>query len=221
VLYRDLLGLSYGETAEQMGTSVNAVTMLLYRGRQRLRESLGVTSGGLGWWRWLKQSGTAQVAVAKGAAAVVVAAGLATGGAVAAGRAARAAAPVETETVAAAVAAKGSLAEVAARTPHVPVLGSVARHAKASDGARSNVTLASTPPVTGTETQASAARPPTAPPTTSILRVPAVPLSALPSPTVAATVTVVTPITAATVTVPTVTAATVSTPITTVTVPIP
>ena len=34
VVYRDVLGLSYGETAEQMGKSVNAVTMLLHRGRQ-------------------------------------------------------------------------------------------------------------------------------------------------------------------------------------------
>jgi len=215
VLYRDLLGLSYGETADQMGTSVNAVTMLLYRGRQRLRETLGVTSGGLGWWRWLKQSGTAQVAVAKGAAAVVVAAGLATGGVVAAGRAARVVAPARTETVVA-VAAKGSLAAAVVRTPDAPAHGSVPRHAKANDGATSKVTVTSTQAVTGTATQA-----PARPPTTSILRVPTIPLSALPSPTVAATVTVVTPITAATVTIPTVTAATVSTPLTTVTVPIP
>ena len=47
VLYRDVLGLSYGETAEQMGTSVNAVTMLLHRGRQRLRQTLAATVGGL------------------------------------------------------------------------------------------------------------------------------------------------------------------------------
>ena len=45
VLYRDVLGLSYGETAEQMGTTVNAVTMLLHRGRLRLRRTLfGVRS---------------------------------------------------------------------------------------------------------------------------------------------------------------------------------
>ena len=219
VLYRDLLGLSYGETADQMGTSVNAVTMLLYRGRQRLRETLGVTSGGVGWWRWLKQSGTAQVAVAKGAAVVVVAAGLATGGAVVAGRAAGVAAPVRTEAVVA-VAARGSLGAAVVRTPAAPMHGSASRHAEANDGVTSNAIVASTRAVTGAATQA-AARTPTTPPTTSILRVPAVPLSALPSPTVAATVTVVTPITAATVTLPTVTAATVSTPLTTVTVPIP
>ena len=71
VLYRDVLGLSYGETAEQMGTSVNAVTMLLHRGRQRLRQTLAATVGGLGLWRWSKHAGMPQVAVVKGAAAVV------------------------------------------------------------------------------------------------------------------------------------------------------
>ena len=93
VLYRDVLGLSYGETAEQMGTTVNAVTMLLHRGRLRLRETLGVTVGGVGVWRWLRRAGTPQVAVAKGAGAIVLAGGLATGGIVTAGHAARAAAP--------------------------------------------------------------------------------------------------------------------------------
>src|SRR5262245_30650347 len=93
VLYRDVLGLSYGETAEQMGTSVNAVTMLLHRGRRRLRQSLGVTTGGVGVWRWVRHAGMPQVAVVKGAAAVLVAAGLATGGVVAA----RVVAPIGTD----------------------------------------------------------------------------------------------------------------------------
>src|SRR5205814_8568684 len=44
VLYRDVLGLSYGETAEQMGRSVNAVTMLLDRKSTRLNSShLGIS----------------------------------------------------------------------------------------------------------------------------------------------------------------------------------
>jgi len=73
VLYRDVLGLSYGETAEQMGRSVNAVTMLLHRGRKRLRQTLAVTVGGVGSWRWVKQAGIQQVAVVKGVAAVVAA----------------------------------------------------------------------------------------------------------------------------------------------------
>src|ERR1700750_438284 len=98
VLYRDVLGLSYGETAEQMGTSVNAVTMLLHRGRQRLRQTLAVTGGGLGLWRWARRGGMAQAAAAKGAVAVVAAAGLATSGVVAA----RAVAPVGSQPSAAA-----------------------------------------------------------------------------------------------------------------------
>src|SRR5690348_17663168 len=56
-----------GETAQQMGRSVNAVTMLLHRGRRRLRQTLGVTAGGVGLWRWLRQAGTPQAAIAKGA----------------------------------------------------------------------------------------------------------------------------------------------------------
>ncbi len=97
VVYRDVLGLSYDETAEQMGKSVNAVTMLLHRGRRRLRQTLGVTAGGFGLWRWLRQYGMPQAAVVKGAAAVVVAGGLATTGVVAA----RVIAPVGPEVAAA------------------------------------------------------------------------------------------------------------------------
>ena len=94
VVYRDVLGLSYDETAAQMGKSVNAVTMLLHRGRGRLRQTLGVTAGGFGLWRWLRQSGMSQAAVVKGAAAVVVAGGLATTGVVAA----RVIAPIGADT---------------------------------------------------------------------------------------------------------------------------
>jgi hypothetical protein len=65
VLYRDVLGLSYGETADRMGMSVNAVTMLLHRGRRRLREVLGVAAGAFGSWRWLREGGTPQVAAVK------------------------------------------------------------------------------------------------------------------------------------------------------------
>src|SRR5262249_27982778 len=110
VLYRDLLGLSYGETADQMGTTVNAVTMLLHRGRQRLRQTLGVTAAGVGLWRLLKRAGMPQVAVAKGATAVVVAAGLATAGIVAA----RVVAPIGSDATAAVAPRSESLA---ARTP--------------------------------------------------------------------------------------------------------
>src|SRR3989440_608408 len=70
VLYRDVLGFSYGETAEQMGTSVNAVTMLLHRGRRRLRQTLGVAVGGVGSWRGVRQGGTPPRAGGEGASAV-------------------------------------------------------------------------------------------------------------------------------------------------------
>ena len=226
VVYRDVLGLSYGETAEQMGTSVNAVTMLLHRGRRRLREALGVTSGGAGWWRWLTQGGDTQMAVAKGAAAVVVAAGLATGGVVAAGRAAREAAPVTPVAVAVAPAAR-STSLAAAATPTLGALadGSVRPRPGASHAARSKAAAASAQSVvvTGAATHGSVATPAAAPSTstaaaTTNLR------STLPSatlPEVAATVTVATPVTTVAVTTPTVTAATVTTPLTTVTLPIP
>ena len=226
VLYRDVLGLSYGETAEQMGTSVNAVTMLLHRGRRRLRQTLGVTVGGLGLWRWLRQAGTPQVAVVKGAAAVVAAAGLATSGIVAA----RAVAPVGTTVTAAAPATRsGSLEARAGPTPGGALaLHSARRHFKTGGGSRVSTAPASTAGFGGDATPASIASPtaeaaPSLLPST--LRVPTVSLSTLPIPTspatVAATVTVSTPITAVTVTTPTDTTATVTTPITTVTVPIP
>jgi RNA polymerase sigma-70 factor, ECF subfamily len=219
VLYRDVVGLSYDETAEQMGTSVNAVTMLLYRGRQRLREALGVTSGGAGWWRWLKQGGATQLAVAKGAAAVVVAAGLATGGVVAAGRAAREAAPVTTEAVAAAPAAEsGSLAAVARRTPRALTHGSTRPHIKEN----SVVASARSVGVAGVTTKGSVPAPTTAL-STSTARVTTnlLTLSSVTLPAVAATATVATPVATVTAATPTVTAATVTTPVTTVTLPIP
>jgi len=127
VLYRDVLGLSYGETADQMGTSVNAVTMLLHRGRRRLRQTLGVAAGGPGLWRWLKQGGTSQVTAVKGALAVVAAAGLATGGVVVAGRTVRAVAPVRADAAAAPLAQSASRAARALRT---------ARDGRATESAR-------------------------------------------------------------------------------------
>ena len=224
VLYRDVLGLSYGETAEQMGTSVNAVTMLLYRGRQRLRETLGVASGGVGLWRWLKQSAP-QAAVVKGAAVVVATAGLATGGIVAAGRAAQAVAPIRTDTTALPAARPGSLT-AAAGTPRAAFThGSNGRHAKAIGG--SELDRASAPtagagedasPGVGRSSTAAAVAPSLP---LAILRVPTVALPKLSIPTVAATVTLATPITTATLTASVGTTATVTTPITTITVPVP
>jgi RNA polymerase sigma-70 factor (ECF subfamily) len=225
VVYRDVLGLSYDETAAEMGKSVNAVTMLLHRGRGRLRQTLGVTAGGFGLWRWLRQSGMAQAAVVKGTAAVVVAGGLATTGVVAA----RVIAPIGPDTAAAAPATRfGSLTKGAERTPGgVLMLSSGSRHFKTAGGWRSSAAMQglsgddATPPATiGSSTTADASS--LLPSTVGVptVSVPTVPIPAPPV-TVAATVTVSTPITTVTVTAPTGTTATVTTPITTVTVPIP
>jgi RNA polymerase sigma factor (sigma-70 family) len=233
VLYRDVLGLSYGETAEQMGTSVNAVTMLLHRGRQRLRQTLAVTVGGLGLWRWSKQAGMPQVAVVKGAATVVAAAGLATAGIVAA----RTVAPIGTDKTAAAAPRLGRPAAPASRPGRLTAgggrapLGTLTHDSARSplkpiDGSRVRVAPTSTPGSFGEATPASVRSSTVevvAPALPSTLQVPTVSLPTLPIPTspvtVAATVTVSTPIISATVTTPIDLTAT--TPITTVTVPIP
>jgi len=215
VVYRDLLGLTYGETAEQMGASVNAVTMLLHRGRKRLRQTLGITASGIGLWRWLKHAGMPQVAVVKGAAAGVAADGLATSGIAAA----RVIAPIGTDMTAAAPATRS---EVVLR------LDSASGHFKTAGGSGMSPASASKQGSSGDATPAFA-RSSTVETTPSLLpstlRVPAVSLPRLPIPTspaqVAATVTVSAPITAVTLTTPTGTTATVSTPITTVTVPVP
>jgi RNA polymerase sigma-70 factor (ECF subfamily) len=224
VVYSDVLGLSYDETAAEMGKSVSAVTMLLHRGRRRLRQTLGVTAGGFGLWRWLRQSAMSQAAALKGAAAVVVAGGLATTGVVAA----RVVAPIGAETAAGAPATRsGSLAKGAERAPGgVLMLHAGSRHFQTTGGSSvSAVTQglsgADAAPATITSSTTADASsllpttvgvPPTSVPTVSIPTSPV---------TVAATVTVSTPITTVTVTTPTGTTATVTTPITTVTVPIP
>jgi len=224
VVYRDVLGLSYDETAAEMGKSVSAVTMLLHRGRRRLRQTLGVAAGGFGLWRWLRQSAMSQAAVVKGTAAVVVAGGLATTGVVAA----RVVAPIGAETAAAGPARpSGSLAKGAERTPGgVLMLHSGSHHFKTTDGSSVSAVTQdlsgadATPATIGSSTTAVASSllPSTAGvPTVSV---PTVAISTSPV-TVAATVAVSTPITSVTVTAPTGTTATVTTPITTVTVPIP
>jgi RNA polymerase sigma-70 factor, ECF subfamily len=226
VVYRDLLGLSYGETAEQMGKSVNAVTMLLHRGRGQLRQTLGVIAGGIGLWRWLRQTGMPQVTVVKGAAAVGVAAGLATTGVLAA----RVVAPIGTDTTAAApVTRSGSLTEGAGPSRGgASMADSTLRHAKKAGGSRVSAARAPTQGSAGDETAApvlSSTAGAAASPSPSTLRLPTASLPTLPtlaSPvTVAAKVTVSTPITALNVTLPTSTTATVTTPIATVTLPVP
>lgn len=218
VVYRDVLGLSYDETAEQMGKSVNAVTMLLHRGRRRLRQTLGVIAGGFGLRRWLRHAGMPQVAVAKGAAAVAVAAGLATTGVVAA----RVIASIGAHTAAAAATQSGGLTEGAGRTPGgVLMLDSARRHSKPAGGSSASATTQGSG---GGSTSASALSSTAQVASTllsSALRVPTASVPALPIPTSPATVTVGTPITAVTVTTPPSATATVTTPITTVTLPIP
>jgi RNA polymerase sigma-70 factor (ECF subfamily) len=207
VMYRDLVGLSYGETARQMGTTVNAVTMLLHRGRKRLRQTLGITAGGVGLWRWLKRAGTPQVAVAKGAAAVVVAAGVATTGVVTA----RAVAPIGTHANATATGSGGVFAHASVRRHSVPAGGSRTRAVRASKRRAAS----GDPPTPSSPAS-------TSPATTSLLtQVPSASLPTVPIPTAPVTATISTPITAVTVTTPTVPTATVTTPIATVTVPIP
>jgi len=224
VLYRDVLGLSYGETADKMGRSVNAVTMLLHRGRRGLRQSLGVTAGGFGVWRWVKHAGMPQVAVVKGVAAVVLAAGLATTGVVAA----RAVAPIGTHTAAAPAARPGSLTAAAGRTPAAALaFDSGRRHVKTPAGSRGSLAPVPVP----TQGSSAAATPASGPLSTadevtqtllhSKLPVPTVSLPTLSIPTVSSTVTVSTPITTATVAIPTGTTVTLTTPITTVTLPVP
>ena len=221
VLYRDVLGLSYGETAEQMGTTVNAVTMLLHRGRLRLRQTLGLTIGGVGLWRWLRRGGMPQVAVAKGAGAIVLAAGLATGGIVTAGRAARAAAPSGTGPMVPATALAGS---------PVPGVGGMGIGRRGLDSGRrdvkvadSSVAVAATAPAEsrGADAEPASILSSTAGGLASSLRVPKVSLPTLPVTTPPVTVAVATPIVAATVTVPVGTTVSVTAPVITVTVPVP
>jgi len=212
VLYRDVVGLSYGETAEQMGTSVNAVTMLLHRGRQRLRQTLGVTTGGLGLWRGLRRAGLTQAAAAKGAAVVVVSAGLATAGTVTA----RAVAPIRTGMTVAVATRSGSPTAGARRAPGGAVALHVARrHHRTTDGSRASAAPASP------STRAAGGSTTSAPPQpSSTLRVPALSVPTLPVPA-SATVTASTPVATVTATVPLGTTAAVTTPLTTVTVPVP
>ena len=225
VLYRDVLGLSYGEAAQQMGTSVNAVTMLLHRGRQRLRQTLGVTVGAPGLWRWLKQAGMPQVAVVKGAAAVVVAAGLATGGIVAA----RAVAPIGTDKTAAAPTTRSASLKAGAGRAFRSTLrhDSVRRHFKTANGSSVSIAPTSTQGSSGDATPASVrsstaeVMPSVLPSTLPVPTVSTPTIPILTSPvTVAATVTVNTPIISATVTTNQI-SITATTPLTTVTVPIP
>jgi RNA polymerase sigma-70 factor (ECF subfamily) len=213
VLYRDLLGLSYGETAEQMGTSVNAVTMLLHRGRRRLRRTLGVATAVPGLWRWTKKAGLPHAAAAKGAGAVVAAAGLATAGIIAA----QAVAPLGNDATAAPATRPGTLKATAVQTPGGRLAPPpVRRHSKPVSGSTASGAGHSPPRAQSATVHPSTADAPRLQVPTVHLSTPSIPT--LPA-TVAATVSVSTPIVSVTVTTPT--SVTATTPLTTVTVPIP
>jgi RNA polymerase sigma-70 factor (ECF subfamily) len=230
VVYRDLLGLSYGETAEQMGTTVNAVTMLLHRGRRGLRQTLGAASSGVWLWRWMRRAGVPQAAVAKGSAAVVVAAGLATTGIVAA----RVVAPIGTDAKAAAPATRfPSPTKKRGRLPRPVRALDPTRHdaesltrasARAVEVPRSAQASSVDPtPTSVAEPPESASSQSTSPSSTLPVPTPSLPTLSVPTlaVTVPATVTVSTPVATVSVTTPTLTTATVTTPIATVTLPIP
>src|SRR5262249_34446074 len=174
--------------------------------RKRLRQTLGLTTGGAGLWRWLKHAGVPQAAVAKGAAAVVVAAGVATTGVIAA----RAGAPIGTNITAAAV-----------TTHSAGMLGldSTLRHLERAGNSRVHEVRALTQRSGEDAKLASLGTSTTEAASQSLL--PTVSLPALPIPTAPSTVTVSTPIASVTVTTPTLPTTTVPTPIATVTLPIP
>jgi RNA polymerase sigma-70 factor (ECF subfamily) len=231
VVYRDVLGLSYDETAEQMGVTVNAVTMLLHRGRRRLRKSLGVTAAGLGLSRWLRRAGMPQVAVAKGAAAVVATGCLATTGIVVA----RVTASIGSDAAAVATDSAGSggpVAQSGGAFGGTPM--AVPAHRRFATGSVSSVSAmpaasigviaapASTQSSTGGATVVSVPASTTTAPRS--LLPPTLPLPTVSVPTVsipAVTMAVTTPVATVTVAAPTVTTATVTTPIVTVTLPTP
>lgn len=226
VLYRDLIGLSYAETAAEMGTTVPAVTMLLHRARSRLRGRLGIALVGVGRWRWLRGDGSEASAVSRAAGVVVLAGGLATAGVATVSPAVRASRPADARVtsvaarpVALASVRVGPVARGAERA------ATSARHGRAEgkEGAPpASQPLPSTPGRVSASPSAGPV-PAEAPPAAS--PVPSLPLPAFPVPPLAAgasTPAVTTPAPA----VPVVAAlpsstATVSTPVATLTVSVP
>ena len=81
VVYRDVLGLSYDETAAAMGTTVGSVQMLLHRGRKRLRSLLEGSFSVAGLARWLRSAATlAHAPAAQAVAGATAGLGLALAG---------------------------------------------------------------------------------------------------------------------------------------------
>ena len=226
VLYRDLIGLSYAETAAEMGTTVPAVTMLLHRARSRMRGRLGIVLVGVGRWRWLRGDGSEASAVSRAAGVVVLAGGLATAGVATVSPAVRASRPAAARVTSVA-AQPVALASVSVG----PVARGAERAATSAPQARAEGKEGPPPasqPLPSTPGRVSASPsagpvPAEAPPAAS--PVPSLPLPAFPVPPLAAgasTPAVTTPAPA----VPVVAAlpsstATVSTPVATLTVSVP
>jgi RNA polymerase sigma factor (sigma-70 family) len=240
VLYRDLLGLSYAETAEQMSTTVPAVTMLLHRARSRLRTVLGSAVVGVGLSRWLR-GGEWQATAAK-AGAVVLAGGLGTAGALTAVHtvgaiAPRAAAPaIAPRTATPAVAPRAATPAIAAprrrreadrgshavqprsRANHIehPSRGSVHTEQSSTGAVVNSVTAPAVVQIPASQT-APSSPPPVVPSTSSTPSTVTVAASSLQVPTVQTAPLPTIP--SATITAPVTT--TLQTPIATVTVSVP
>lgn len=227
VLYRDLIGLSYAETAAEMGTTVPAVTMLLHRARSRLRGRLGIALVGVGRWRWLRGDGSEASVVSRAAGVVVLAGGLATAGVATVSPAVRASRP-----------AAARVTTVAAQQGVEPSTVRVGRAAGGAEGAaaaapqgrargREGPPPASQPPPSapGDAPAASSGEAAPADATKAAAPVPKLPLPVLPVPTPSAdastpTVTTPAPAAPAVAALPS-SATTVSTPVTTLTVSVP
>jgi RNA polymerase sigma factor (sigma-70 family) len=221
ILYRDVLGLSYAEMAEQMETTVPAVTMLLHRARARLRGLLGIALVGGGVWRWLRGNEW-EAAAANAAGVVVVAGGLAAAGLVTGGHAVRSTAPAAAvRTAAAAPQRHEAPVDLAKVRTNVRVVVSRAAQAPEARSSSAPAHAAQSSPAAAGSHRLPAQQPAVseARPTTPILPRPRLPrLSAHPLPALVQTATrltqhatVATPATAATaaaVTAATVTAAT-------------
>jgi RNA polymerase sigma factor (sigma-70 family) len=227
VLYREVLGLSYDETAAKMGTTVGSVQMLLHRGRNRLRSTLEGSFSGVGLARWLRSATTlAHAPAAQALAGATAALGLAlAGGAVAlhVAHAGRGPAPAMSAVSVRAgpvprrrfASATRPTRTAASTTPSTrrPTPGAAVPSATPGDTERSAAATQSAQSGSSSRSTAPAVPVPALP--VPAAPVPALPVPALPSPTVttpAVTVPTVTVPGVVSVTAPSVTAPTVTIP---------
>jgi RNA polymerase sigma factor (sigma-70 family) len=229
LLYRDVLGLSYAETAAKMETTVGSVQMLLHRARNRLRSTLEGSFSGVGLARWLRSAATLAHAPATQAVAGATAAlGLALAGGAAALDVAHAGrSPAPTMSAVSARVGRVPPRAVAPATHPTPKAASttVSTRRPTPGAAAPSTTPGDTVPPAApgdtdrSETQGAQPGPPSMS-TAPAVPVPPLPVPALPAPTVTTPVVTAPAVTAPTVTVPgvaTITAPTLTTP--TVTIP--